>query len=89
MAHGIREKAQSDYGLGITGIAGPSGGTVEKPAGLVYVALAWDKGTEVTKNRFLGNREKIKFQSSQKALDMLRRRLRKNHKTQEEKRKIN
>jgi len=88
MAHGIREKAQSDYGLGITGIAGPSGGTVEKPVGLIYIALAWYKGTEVTKNRFLGNREKIKFQSSQKALDMLRRRLRKNHKTQEEKRKI-
>jgi len=73
MATGIKEKAQTKYGLAITGIAGPTGGTAEKPVGLVYTALAWDKGSEVAKNLFLGNREAIKFQSSQKALDMLRR----------------
>jgi len=77
MAQGIKEKTQSDYGLGITGIAGPGGGSEQKPVGLVYIALAWKKGTEVSKNMFLGNREKIKFQSSQKALDMLRRHIQK------------
>jgi len=88
MARGIREKTKSDYGLGITGIAGPSGGSVQKPVGLVFIALAWEKGTEVSENMFLGNREKIKFQSSQKALDMLRRHLHENHKSRQEKRKI-
>ena len=75
MAVGIREKARSSYGLSITGIAGPAGGTPEKPVGLVYTAMAWDSGTDVIKNLFLGNRETIKFQSTQKALDMVRRRL--------------
>jgi nicotinamide-nucleotide amidase len=80
MAQGIREKARADLGVAVTGIAGPSGGTPEKPVGLVYIALAWDKGSELKKNLFLGNREKIKFQSSQKALDMVRRHLVKNKK---------
>jgi len=75
MATGIREMAQTSFGLAITGIAGPTGGTPEKPVGLVYTALAWDKDSKVSKNLFLGNREAIKFQSSQKALDMLRRHL--------------
>lgn len=75
MASGIKEKTQASYGLAITGIAGPSGGTPDKPAGLVFAALAWNKGSEVSKNLFLGNREAIKFQSSQKAMDMLRRHL--------------
>lgn len=75
MAVGVKKKADSNLGLAVTGIAGPSGGTPEKPVGLVYVALAWEGGSEVTKNLFLGEREAIKFQSSQKALDMLRRHL--------------
>lgn len=75
MARGAREKAMSSFGLAITGIAGPTGGTPEKPVGLVYTALAWDRGAEAEKNLFVGNREIIKFQSSQKALDMLRRHL--------------
>lgn len=75
MAVAINNKAASDIGVAITGIAGPSGGTPEKPVGLVYVALAWEEGSEVTKNLFLGNRETIKFQSSQKALDLVRRHL--------------
>jgi competence/damage-inducible protein CinA-like protein len=75
MARGIRERARSDYGLAITGIAGPSGGTPEKPVGLVFVGLAWDGGTSVWKSLFLGTRKQIKFQSTQKALDMLRRHL--------------
>ena len=83
MAQGIREKAQSSFGLAVTGIAGPAGGTPEKPVGLVYTALAWDRGSEVSKNLFLGSRDIIKFQSSQKALDMVRRHLLKSQKIKE------
>jgi nicotinamide-nucleotide amidase len=75
MATGIRERSNATYGLSITGIAGPSGGTKEKPVGLVYTALAYDQVVLVKKNLFLGDRNAIKFQSSQKALDMLRRHL--------------
>lgn len=75
MAIGVRRKAHSNLGVAITGIAGPTGGAPEKPVGLVYVALAWEEGSEVSKNLFLGKREAIKFQSSQKALDMARRHL--------------
>jgi nicotinamide-nucleotide amidase len=75
MSRTIREKAQSSLGIGVTGIAGPSGGTPEKPVGLVYIALTSDKGSKSIKNLFLGNRDKIKYQSSQKALDMVRRHL--------------
>ena len=73
MAAGIRKRAGANFGLSITGIAGPSGGTKDKPVGLVYTALASDKEVLVNKNLFLGNRNAIKFQSSQKVLDMLRR----------------
>lgn len=72
MAAGIREKAEADFGLAITGIAGPGGGTPEKPVGLVYTTLAFNKGLKTEKNVFLGDRETIKFRASQKALDMLR-----------------
>lgn len=75
MAIGIRKISGSDFGLSITGIAGPEGGTSEKPIGLVFVGLSWADGVNVSKNIFLGNREIIKSQSSQKALDMLRRHL--------------
>jgi len=75
MAIGIRERSGSDIGLSITGIAGPKGGSPEKPVGLVYVGLSWEGGVKVVKNIFLGHREIIKSQSSQKALDMLRRHL--------------
>jgi nicotinamide-nucleotide amidase len=75
MAIGVRKIAKTDYGLSITGIAGPTGGTPEKPVGLVYIGLAWKDGVLVTRNQFLGDRESIKFQSTQKALDMLRRHL--------------
>ena len=85
MAQGVRKKAQADLGVGITGIAGPAGGTPAKPVGLVYIALACKEGYEVTKNLFLGKREAIKFQSSQKALDMIRRHLLKSSIKQEKK----
>lgn len=78
MAEKIRSQSGASYGLSITGIAGPGGGTALKPVGLVFLALSGESGTEVTKNQFLGDRTIIKNRASQKALDMLRRRLIKN-----------
>jgi nicotinamide-nucleotide amidase len=75
MASGIRRRARADFGLAVTGIAGPTGGSAEKPVGLVFTALAWSGGSEVRRNLFLGGREQVKLQSSQKALDMVRRHL--------------
>jgi nicotinamide-nucleotide amidase len=59
--------------VGITGIAGPSGATPEKPVGLVYLALASPDGIQVRELRLLGGREIVRFQASQAALDMIRR----------------
>jgi nicotinamide-nucleotide amidase len=75
MAGGVRARAGADYGLAITGIAGPGGGSAEKPVGLVFTALAWNGGALVERNLFRGTRETVKSQSAQKALDMLRRKL--------------
>ena len=75
MARGVRHKAKSDFGLAVTGIAGPGGGTEEKPVGLVYIALADDAHTEHRKLMIPGDRELIRWRASQAALDMLRRRL--------------
>jgi nicotinamide-nucleotide amidase len=72
MARGVRERAGADFGLSTTGIAGPGGGSEAKPVGLVYTGLAFPGGVLVEKNFFLGNREQIKFLTTQKALDMLR-----------------
>jgi nicotinamide-nucleotide amidase len=73
MAEGARARAQADFGLSVTGIAGPGGGTPEKPVGTVHIALASDGGTSAKK--FLNNydRETFKFVTSQQALDLLRR----------------
>jgi len=75
MAVGVLRRTRADFGLAITGLAGPGGGTAEKPLGLVWTALAWRGGTEVQKNLFWGRRELVKSQSAQKAMDMLRRHL--------------
>jgi nicotinamide-nucleotide amidase len=75
MASGIRKRARADFGLAVTGIAGPTGGTPDKPVGLVFTALAWPGGTDVQKSLFPGRREQVKLQSAQKALDMMRRHL--------------
>jgi len=75
MAENIRTNSGATFGLGITGIAGPTGGTEEKPVGLVYISLAGMGNTQTEKNLFLGDRETVKQRSTQKALDMLRRRL--------------
>ncbi|NMC65709.1 MAG: competence/damage-inducible protein A [Acidobacteria bacterium] len=76
MAAGTRKKTGANFALAITGIAGPGGGSSKKPVGLVYIGLASQDGIEVTENHFHGNRRQIKFQSTQKALDMLRLKLR-------------
>jgi nicotinamide-nucleotide amidase len=75
LAEGIRKKCGTTLGLGITGVAGPTGGTAEKPVGLVFHALASDSGSEVIKRLFPGDRARIRWFASQQALDMVRRRL--------------
>jgi len=75
MARGVRDRAQTDFGLAVTGIAGPDGGTEEKPVGLVFIALADDAHTEHKRLMIPGDRELIRWRASQAALDMLRRRL--------------
>jgi len=75
MAEGIRERAQTQVGIGVTGIAGPGGGTPEKPVGTVAVAAALPQATRSRLFRFVGDRELIKFQGSQAALDLVRRML--------------
>jgi nicotinamide-nucleotide amidase len=75
MAEGIRKQCKSTLGLAITGIAGPQGGTEEKPVGLVYHALADGKKTELVKRNFPGDRERVRWYASEQALDMVRRKL--------------
>src|SRR6266568_615646 len=73
MAEGVRERSGADLGLAVTGIAGPTGGTKEKPVGLVYLALA-DKKTAVVRSQlFSGDRDGIRGRASQAVLDLLRR----------------
>lgn len=75
LAEGIRERCGSTVGLAITGIAGPGGGTDEKPVGLVYLAVSDADDTDVVEKRFSGDRDAIRFYASQQGLDMVRRRL--------------
>ncbi|EGO62106.1 competence/damage-inducible protein A [Acetonema longum] len=73
MAKQIRSKFASHIGIGITGIAGPGGGTEQKPVGLVYIAVDGSKGPIVHRNIFTGSRMNIKQRTSHAALDHLRR----------------
>jgi nicotinamide-nucleotide amidase len=75
LAEGIRKRCLSSYGVGITGVAGPTGGTEQKPVGLVYIALAGEEGTQVVERNFLGDRRRIREFSTQRALEMIRRAL--------------
>jgi nicotinamide-nucleotide amidase len=80
MADGIRKKTGATIGLAVTGIAGPGGGTEEKPVGLVYIAVAHGKEIEVAEKNFAAfstesTRERVRTLSAQAALDMVRRRL--------------
>ncbi len=72
MAYGISKKTGSDYSVAVTGIAGPTGGTREKPVGLVYIALYSKKDLEmVNKFNFQGDRERIRFDTTREALILL------------------
>jgi competence/damage-inducible protein CinA-like protein len=73
LAAGARKAAGTDVGVGVTGIAGPDGGTPEKPVGLVFVATDGAAGTRVRRNLFPGGRERVRYQATQVALEMLRR----------------
>ncbi|HZT57301.1 MAG TPA: competence/damage-inducible protein A [Pyrinomonadaceae bacterium] len=75
MAEGVKARAETDFGLAVTGIAGPGGGTEEKPVGLVFIALADDAHTEHRRLLIPGDRHLIRTRASQAALDLLRRRL--------------
>ncbi len=73
MAVGVRRVAGTDLGVGVTGIAGPGGGTETKPVGLTFIALADAQGEEWCEHRFRFDREGNKLWASQMALEMLRR----------------
>jgi len=75
MAEGIRARTGASFGIGITGIAGPTGGTPDKPVGLVYIALSDGNRQEVVERRMPGDRERIRLWSTLTALDLLRRKL--------------
>jgi len=71
MAKGARLLANTDIGVGVTGIAGPMGGTKAKPIGLVYIAFVTGKKRVVKEFRFKGSRQDIKLQASQSALNLI------------------
>jgi len=77
MATGMARLAGSDLAVGVTGIAGPAGGTPEKPVGMVVIAAAWVRQgaceTRVRTFNFIGGRDMVRFQASQATLDMIRR----------------
>ena len=78
MAEGARELAGADYGLSVTGIAGPDGGTEEKPVGLVFVGLSDAEGTSVERldlSAWARSRESIRERSANRAFDLLRLRI--------------
>jgi nicotinamide-nucleotide amidase len=75
LAEGIRYRCESTLGVGVTGVAGPAGGTPDKPVGLVFHAVASDTGTELVQRNFPGDRKRIRRFASTMALDMVRRKL--------------
>ena len=75
MASGVRALMDSEVGVGITGVAGPEGGTAEKPVGTVWIAVDLDGQAAVHGGRFIGDRAEIRFRATQAALNMIRREL--------------
>ncbi len=75
LADGIRERCDATLGVGITGVAGPTGGSDQRPVGLVYHALADGNTTDVIERSFPGDRKRIRWFATQQALDMVRRKL--------------
>jgi nicotinamide-nucleotide amidase len=76
MAEGARDALHADFALSITGVAGPDGGTAEKPVGLVYLGCAGPEGTQVRGGSFPGDRDTVRMFSATSALHLLRRALR-------------
>ena len=72
MAQGVRSRCQATWGLSVTGIAGPDGGSEEKPVGLVYVGCSGPSRSRVVRERFTGDRETIRAYSVNRALHLLR-----------------
>ncbi len=75
LASGIRQRTGATIGLGVTGIAGPSGGTEDKPVGLVYIAVSDAQKTDVLEHTFRGSRTRVREWTATQALDLIRRRL--------------
>jgi competence/damage-inducible protein CinA-like protein len=75
LAEGIRYRSGSTLGIGITGVAGPGGGSIDKPVGLVFHALASNTGTDVVERKWPGDRQRVRRFATQQALDMVRRKL--------------
>lgn len=73
MAEGVRGTSGADAGLAVTGVAGPGGGSAEKPVGLVFMAVALPSGTPVERHQFAGDRLQVKQRAATAALDLLRR----------------
>ncbi|HLA42032.1 MAG TPA: CinA family protein [Aggregatilineales bacterium] len=71
MAQGAKNAFQTDFALSVTGIAGPSGGTLDKPVGLTYIGLATPEGVTVQRHVWEGDRSEVKSQSADAALQML------------------
>jgi nicotinamide-nucleotide amidase len=76
LAEGVRTRSGASIGVGITGIAGPTGGSNDKPVGLVFVGLADERGTQVRAFHFPGSRDRVRHWATQMALEMVRRRIR-------------
>ncbi len=72
MASNIRKIAKTSLGVGITGIAGPRGATVNKPLGLVYIAVSSAKGVECKKFNFKGKRQKIRQEAKNAAVNLIK-----------------
>jgi nicotinamide-nucleotide amidase len=75
LAEGARRLSGAAWGIGITGIAGPTGGTPEKPVGTVHLALAGAAGTSAVQRLYRGDRDRVRRQAAFEAIDLLRRAL--------------
>ena len=79
MAAGVREKLGADVGVAVTGVAGPGGGTEEKPVGLVFVHAAGPDGEEARRTELPGDREMVRGRATAAALHLVRRLLENRH----------
>ena len=79
MAHGIRRRANATYGIATTGVAGPGGGTPQKPVGLVFLGVAWDGGSQIKRVMYPGDRAAIRDRAAHGAVWLLHDRLARTH----------